>query len=293
VRYAFIQAHRDEFEVSVMCDVMNVSASGYYGWRARPDSERARAKRVLQALIRQTFEDTRKTYGSPRLYQHLKQNGVRCGEHRVARLMRDSGLVARHKRQFKPQTTDSSHGLPVAVNLLNQDFSATRPNQKWVADITFVATQEGWLYLAVVLDVFSRMVVGWAMSERCDAELVHAALCMAHTRRCAPPGLIVHSDRGSQYASQGHRELLDGLGFLHSMSRKGNCYDNAMMESFFSSLKIEEADRDDKEIYLTRAIARTYLFDYIETFYNRQRLHSSLGYMSPANFEAAAVALLP
>jgi len=276
-----------------MCAVMNVSASGYYAWRSRPASARERANQTLQALIAQVFEQTRQTYGSPRMYQQLKQEGVACGEHRVARLMREGGLVARYKRQFKPQTTDSSHSLPVAVNLLNQNFSATRPNQKWVADITFVATQEGWLYLAVVLDVFSRTVVGWAMSERCDAELVNAALRMAHMRRRAPPGLIVHSDRGSQYASQGHRALLDGLGFLHSMSRKGNCYDNAMMESFFSSLKIEEADRDDKEVYLTRAIAHTQLFDYIETFYNRQRLHSSLGYMSPANFEAAAVALLP
>lgn len=170
-----------------MCAVMNVSASGYYAWRSRPDSARERANQTLQALIAQVFEQTRQTYGSPRMYQQLKQDGVACGEHRVARLMRDSGLVARYKRQFKPQTTDSSHGLPVAVNLLNQDFSATRPNQKWVADITFVATQEGWLCLAVVLDVFGRMVVGWA-SERCDAELVNAPLCATWADRAFGSG---------------------------------------------------------------------------------------------------------
>ncbi len=287
MKYAFIELHREQFDVTVMCAVMAVSVSGYYAWRMRPESERAGANRALSALIAKSFADSRKTYGSPRLHQQLKQAGVACGRHRVARLMRDAGLAARRKRAFRPLATDSAHALPVAANLLAQDFSATAPNQKWVADITYIATQEGWLYLAAVLDVFSRMIVGWAMSERCDAELVNAALHMAHVRRAAGPGVIVHSDRGSQYASQGHRELLEGLGFLQSMSRAGNCYDNAMMESFFSSLKFEEVHVPDKEVYLTRALARTALFDYIEVFYNLQRLHSSLGYQSPAQFEAA------
>ena len=263
-----------EHTVTVMCAVMKVSLSGYYAWRKRPESARTRANQALGMLVKQAFEHSRKTYGSPRIYQHLKQMGIRCGKHRVARLMHQHGLIARTKSRFKPQTTDSAHTMPVAVNRLGQDFTATQPNQKWVADITFVATQEGWLYVAVVLDVFSRRVVGWAMHERCDTALVNAALRMAQGQRITQPGLIVHSDRGSQYASQDHRDLLEALGFLQSMSRKGNCYDNAMMESFFSTLKVEEADRSSQDIYLTRAMARTHLFDYIETFYNRQRLHS-------------------
>lgn len=271
----------------MMCAVMKVTLSGYYAWRKRPECERDQANEALGNLIEQAFERNRKTYGSPRMYQHLKQRGVRCGKHRVARLMQKQGLMARARPKFKPQTTNSAHGLLVADNRLNQDFTATHPNQKWVADITFIATQEGWLYLAVVLDVFSRKVIGWAMHERCDTELVNAALRMAQGQRITQPGLIVHSDRGSQYASQHHRELLEGFGFLQSMSRKGNCYDNAMMESFFSTLKVEEAARPGQNIYLTRVIARTHLFDYIETFYNRQRLHSSLGFISPVHFEAA------
>ena len=213
--------------------MLKVSVSGYYAWQVRPESERERANEVLTQKIQQVWQRSRKTYGSLRLHKQLNEDGVKCGKHRVARLMRTSGLNARAGRVYKPHTTDSTHALPIAANVLNQDFSASAPNQKWVSDITFIATQEGWLYLAVVMDLFSRMIVGWAMSEHYDAKLVMAALHMAQLHRHAQPGLLVHSEsgpprghRGSQYASEDHRDMLEGLGFLQSMSRTGNCYDN-------------------------------------------------------------------
>ena len=286
MRYAFIQAHRHEWPVGVMCELMAVSVSGYYAWQGRPESEREQANQVLSEAIQQTWERSRKTYGSPRMHQQLNQDGVPCGRHRVARLMREHGLKARSGRGYTPHGTDSRHDSPIAANVLNQEFTANAPNEKWVCDMTFIATQEGWLYLAVVMDLFSRRIIGWAMSTACDAALVMAALHMAQGCRHAPPGVLVHSDRGSQYASQDHRDMLNGLGFLQSMSRTGNCYDNAAMESFFSTLKFECANH--KEGYLTRALARTDIFDYIEVFYNRLRLHSSLSFNSPIHFEQAA-----
>ena len=281
--YGFIERHEAAYPIAVMCEVLEVGASGYYAWRVRPESERDQANEALKERIAQEWKRSRKTYGSPRMTAQLKAEGDRCGENRVARLMAESGLKARKRRVFQPYKTDSGHGLPVAANRLDRDFSASAPNQKWVGDVTFIATQEGWLYLAVWMDLFSRKIIGWAMSELCDAALVMAALRMAQANRQADSGVLVHSDRGSIYASADHRNLLETFGFLQSMSRKGNCWDNAAMESFFSSLKIEHVYA--KEVYLTRAIAQTDLFDYIEVFYNRQRLHSSLGFKSPVQFE--------
>lgn len=281
--YGFIERHEGEHPAAVMCAVLGVGASGYYAWRGRSASERLQADEALKTRIAEVWTASRRTYGSPRMTKALQAQGEQCGENRVARLMAESGLKARKKRMFQPAKTDSGHGLPVVPNMLDRAFAASAPNQKWVGDITFIATQEGWLYLAVWMDLFSRLIVGWAMSDTCDATLVTTALNMAQANRRAEPGLLVHSDRGSTYASYDHRAWLNTYGFLQSMSRKGNCWDNAAMESFFSSLKIEEVYA--KDIYLTRAIARTHLFNYIEAFYNRQRLHSSLGFISPVQFE--------
>lgn len=282
--YGFIERHETAYPITVMCQALEVGSSGYYAWRSRPASERAKANEMLEAKIAEVWQANRKCYGSPRVTAALRQQGHRCGKNRVARLMAKRGLKARQKRGFQPARTDSTHRLPVAPNRLARDFTASQPNQKWVGDVTYIATQEGWLYLAVWMDLFSRMIVGWAMSETCDAALVTTALKMAQTNRQAEEGVLVHSDRGSTYASHDHRACLEAYGFLQSMSRKGNCWDNAAMEAFFSSLKMEEVYPN--EIYLTRAIARTHLFDYIEVFYNRQRLHSTLDFNSPLQFEA-------
>lgn len=286
MRFAFIAANRSEFLIILMCKVLNVSVSGYYAWMKRPESERALANTELRERIAEVYKRNRKVYGSPRITKALEQEGVPCGENRVARLMVEAGITADQKPKFKPQSTDSVHDLPIARNILDQDFTATQPNQKWVADITYIGTQEGWLYLAVVLDLYSRMIVGWSMSEHPNSELVTAAMKMATTARPAAAGVIVHSDRGSQYASGQHREMLEACGFLQSMSGRGNCYDNAAMESWFSTLKRECANA--KEEFTSRSAARLEIFDYIETFYNRTRLHSTLGYRSPVQFEAMA-----
>jgi len=282
--YGFIEAQEEQYPVEVMCTALAVNPSGYYAWRERPESGREQANRKLLARIKTVWVSSRKTYGSPRMAAQLQAEGVECSENRVARLMAESGLKARKTKGFEPQTTDSNHALPVAPNLLDQDFTATAPNQKWVGDITYIPTDQGWLYLAVWMDLFSRMIVGWSMSEHPDAALVTDALGMAQANRGAAPGLLIHSDRGSQFASADHRDALSAHGFLQSMSRKGNCYDNAAMESFFSTLKIELVYA--QEVYLTRDIARTNLVDYIEVFYNRQRMHTTLGFKSPAKFEA-------
>lgn len=282
--YGFIERHEAAYSIAAMCHALEVGSGGYYAWRRRPASERAKANEALEAKIAEVWQANRMSYGSPRMTAALRKQGYRCGKNRVARLMAKRGLKARKKRGFQPVRTDSKHRLPVAPNRLARDFTASQPNQKWVGDVTYIATGEGWLYLAVWMDLFSRMIVGWAMSETCDATLVTAALTMAQTNRQAEEGVLVHSDRGSTYASHDHRALLDAYGFLQSMSRKGNCWDNAAMEVFFSSLKMEEVY--PKELYLTRAIARTHLFDYIEVFYNRQRLHSTLDFNSPLQFEA-------
>ncbi len=280
MKYRFIDAHRAVYPVGRICQVLGVSRSGYYAWRERPLSERKQTNTRLLLHIRAVYQESRRTYGSRRVYHELRAQGIACSRHRIARLMRHDGLRAVQRQRYK-QTTRPNPRLPVAPNILNQDFTAQRPNQKWVADFTHIPTAQGWLYLAAVLDVFSRQIVGWSMSERQQTALVEDALHMALARRCPQTGLLHHSDRGSQYASHDYQKLLAKEHIQVSMSRSGNCYDNAMVESFFATLKAECVDRR----FATRAEARSVIFDYIERWYNRRRRHSSLGYLSPAGFE--------
>lgn len=283
--YAIIDAHRDQGSVETMCRALDVSVSGYYAWCKREPSPRQQADASLLEQIRSIQQDGRGLYGSPRIHSALQKKGVACSRKRVARLMRQHGLNSRRRQKHRIGTTDSRHNRPVAPNLLDRDFNAAAPNQKWVGDIVGLWTGQGWLYLATVLDVFSRMIVGWAMSDHRDEDLVESALRMALRRRGIPPdsGLLHHTDRGSQYTADDYLALLAARGIQVSMSRKGDPYDNAMMESFFSTLR---AELTELEVFPTRAAARLAVFDYVEVFYNRQRLHSSLGYLSPAAFEA-------
>jgi len=271
-----------------MCRVLEVSRSGYYAWRKRPESLGAQRRTRLLVAIRAAHAQGRRHYGSPRVHAALATGGERCCVNTVARLMREDGLRVKARRKFRV-TTDSSHHLPVAENLLGRDFTAAAPNQKWVADITYIPTGEGWLYLASVLDLHARRLVGWAMSERMKADLVIGALGMAIEQRRPPAGLIHHSDRGGQYASHAFREMLAAHGLRASMSRKGDVYDNAAMESCFGTLKKELVNDAH---YATRAEAKQSIFEYIEVFYNRQRLHSTLDYRSPVEYEQA-VAVVP
>ncbi len=277
-----MQQHKTEFPISVMCEVLSVSRSGYYAWLKNPESKRKQSNSKLREKIRTIHRDSGEAYGSPRVYQALKEQGETCSENRVARLMREDGLRAKTKRRFKA-TTNSEHNLPVAPNLLDRNFSPEAPNQVYAGDITYIWTAEGWLYLAVVIDLFSRSVVGWAMNKQMTRQLVMNALTMAVQRRRPPSGVVFHSDRGSQYASGDFQKLLTKHGMRCSMSRKGNCWDNAPIESFFGSLKQELVFHQK---YPTRFHARQSLFEYIERFYNRRRLHSTLGYKSPADYEA-------
>jgi putative transposase len=286
MRFCFIEDHRADFPVRTMCAVLEVSASGYYAWRNRPESAQAGADRALVADIRRVHAGNRGIYGSPRVHAALLAEGRRLGVNRIARLMRHHGIQGRHKRRA-PRTTDSKHSHPVAPNLLERQFSAPAPNRIWLADITYIPTGEGWLYLAVVLDMFSRRVVGWAMSETMPQELTIAALQMAITNRRPGPGLVHHSDRGSQYAARAYRRLLEEHHMLCSMSRKGDCWDNAPMESFFGSMKTE---LDDGTVFETRQAAKSAVFSFIEGFYNRFRLHSAIGYCSPISKEQIAAA---
>jgi transposase InsO family protein len=264
-----------------LCRAVEVSRSGYYAWCRSLESERTRANRTLLEAIREIYEGSRGIYGAPRIHHELRIQGHPCGRHRVARLMRRAGLRARMKRRYRV-TTRSEHRHPTAPNLLAQRFHAERANQAWVADITYIATREGWLYLAVVIDLFSRRVIGWATSGTMTRALVIDALHVALGRRRASPGLVHHSDRGSQYASNEYQLLLAREGFVCSMSGRGNCYDNAVAESFFHTLKTELVHHHR---YETRAEAHASLFEYIEGFYNRQRKHSALGYQSPSEYE--------
>lgn len=284
MRYAFIKEHRTEWPLRVVCEVLALSVSGYYRWRKRWPSARFRRRVVLRAAIHEAYGVGRQTYGSPRIHAVVQARGVPCCVNTVAKIMREDGLRAKTRRKYRA-TTDSSHGLPVAENLLARDFQRSASNQVWVSDITFIPTDEGWLYLATTLDLYSRRVVGWSMRERMTADLVIGALGMAITQRHPPTGLMHHSDRGSQYASGAFQRMLAAHGLVCSMSRKGEVYDNAVMESFYGTLKRELVHFAR---YATRDEARQAIFEWIEVFYNRQRLHSSLGYRSPADYEAAA-----
>lgn len=285
MRYRFIAEQQPEYPVSVLCAALDVSVSGYYAWRRRGPSQRQQDDQRLGAQIAQVFRAGRGVYGSPRVHARLQADGMCCGRKRVARLMQEQGLAARRPRHT-PRTTDSQHTQPVAPNVLARDFGATAPNQKWVADITAIPTRSGWLYLAAILDVYARRVVGWAMDRLRDERLAVTALQMALTRRRPSPGLLHHSDRGSQYTSSSYQALLAQHGIAVSMSRKGDCYDNALMESFFGTLKAECVERQS---FQTQAEAHACLFEYLEVFYNRQRVHSALGYRSPIAFEQSAV----
>jgi transposase InsO family protein len=266
-----------------MCRVLRVSAGGYYDWRGRPESSRAGKRHALVVAIKAVHGEVKARYGSPRIHAELVARGLPCSLNTVARLMREHGIAAKTKRKFR-RTTDSSHDRPVAENVLNRQFEPGAANRAWTADITYIATGEGWLYLAAVEDLHSRQIVGWSMGSRINSRLVVDALEMAVSRRLPGEGLVAHSDRGSQYASEHYRGILAGRGIVCSMSRRANCWDNAPMESFFASLKKELVHGED---YATREEARASIFEYIEVFYNRVRRHSSLGYMSPAEYERA------
>ena len=281
MKYAFIQEHEAVFLVSRMCRVFEVSRSGFYEWLSRPESARKQADRQLTEGIKQAFEDSRQTYGTRRIQNDLDQQGQCVSRARIGRLMRQAGLRGKTRRRFRA-TTNSNHTLPVAPNRLDRQFQVAEPDRVYVGDITYVATGEGWLYLAVFLDLFSRQVVGWAMSAWMTADLVVDALQMARWRRRPGEGLLVHSDRGSQYASGRFQTMLKDHGYIGSMSRKGNCWDNAPAESFFHTLKTELIHHCRFE---TREEAKQQIFEYIEVFYNRQRKHSTVGYQTPAEFD--------
>jgi transposase InsO family protein len=285
VKFAFI---RDQlagaFPVRACCGVLAVSPAGYYAWRDRPDSARARRRGELAAKVRAVHEANRRVYGSPRVHAALAASGERVCANTVAKVMRQQQIRARTSRKYAPRTTDGRHERPVAANVLGRQFDAGLPNRKWAADITYVPTGEGWLYPAGVIDLCSRKVVGWSMAGHMRTDLVADALNMALARRGPAPGLLHHSDRGVQYASDDYRHLLQTHGVACSMSGKGDCWDNAVMESFWGTLKRELVNH---QRYATREQARASIFEYVEVFYNRHRLHSSLGYVSPERFEAS------
>lgn len=281
MKYQFIEGHKHEFAVAVMCGVLAVSESGFYAWRKRLTCRRKQEDAHLTQKIRQVFEEHHGRYGSPRIYRDVYEEGIKCSRKRVARLMREEALSARSKRR-RVITTKRDEKHPVAPNLLNRDFHAEEPDKKWASDITYIPTKQGWLYVAVILDLYSRMVVGWSMSGNCDEKLVEHALEQALVRRHPKAGLLHHSDRGSQYTSQAYQAYLQRYGIQSSMSRKGNCWDNAAMESFFGTLKDECVQ---ETFYSSHEEARSSIFTYIEAYYNRIRRHSTLGYMSPLQYE--------
>jgi putative transposase len=284
MKFAFIAAQLAAHPVAMSCQVLAVSRAGYYAWLGRPPSLRQRRRLALAEQIRAVHVQSREVYGSPRVCRALQAAQQPVCENTVARIMRERGLRAKRKRKFVPRTTDSLHQQPVAANVLDRQFAASARDRKWAADITYVATDEGWLYLAGVIDLWSRKIVGWSMAEHLETDLVGDALGMAIARRGPAAGLLHHSDRGVQYASEFYQELLRRTRMTCSMSGKGDCWDNAVMESFWSTLKTELVHHKH---YATREEARSSIFEYIEVFYNRQRLHSSLGYVSPEAFEAS------
>jgi putative transposase len=282
--YRFIEEHTDQWPVRLLCETLEVSPAGYYAWRQRPRSTREQRRDALLVEVRAIHTQFKARYGSPRVHAELVARGHGCCVNTVAKVMREAGIAAKTARKFRCATTDSDHDLPVAENLLGRQFDPSVANEAWVADITYIPTREGWLYLAAVEDLYSRRVVGWAMDERMESRLVVDALALAVQRRLPGEGLLAHSDRGSQYASDHYQRLLAKHGITCSMSRRADCWDNAPMESFFASLKKELVHGADFE---TRAEARAAIFEYIEVFYNVQRRHSSLGYVSPAEYEQA------
>ena len=277
-----IDALQTEHSIAALCVALSVSRSGYYAWKSRAPGPRAQENASLLTLIAQAHQQSRQTYGSPRVTRWLRAHGQRCGRNRIARLMRGAGLHSRLRRRFRVCLTDSDHDLPIAANQLLHRAAPARPDAVWLADITYVPTAEGWLYVAGVLDRCSRRCVGWAMSDTLATSLPLSALEMALTQPHPPRGLVHHTDRGVQYASEAYRQRLAAAGVVPSMSRRGNCYDNALIESFWSSLKRELVHRCE---FTTRAEAQAAIFEWLEVFYNRERLHSALGYQSPVDFE--------
>ena len=285
MRYQFIRDHAPAHRVSALCRALRVSRSGYYGWKTRPECARARENRRLLARIRAVHARSREAYGTVKTWRTLTDQGVYCGHNRVARLRRRHGIEARRRRRFRLAYA-ARNSEPAAPNLLDRQFTVEAPDRVWVGDITFIPTREGWLHLAVLLDLCSRKVVGWAMSERQNRQLATDALVMAIERRQPRPGLVHHTDQGILYASAAYREILKAHHLVPSMSRKGDCYDNAVAESFFSGLKNELVWSND---FRTRAEARSAIFEWIEVFYNRERLHQTLDYVSPVRYEERVV----
>lgn len=286
MKYTFIKSHRNAYPITLLCKVMGVSRRGFYNWLDRPLSKRAEDNQRLTKAIFLIFTQNRCVYGAPRIHRALLAQGHQCSLNRVARLMRQANIVPKTVRKFRV-TTDSRKSIKPAKNHLNRQFSPPSKNQAWAADVTYIPTREGWLFLAVVLDLHSRRVVGWSMAKRLDSKLSQKALQSALQQRQTSEGLLIHSDRGKEYYAHNYQAILKSHGMICSMSRKGDCYDNAVVESFFHSLKVELVHHND---YFTRDEARGSLFDYIELFYNRQRLHSHLDYLSPVQFEERSVA---
>lgn len=281
MKYAFIRAHERDFQVQLMCEILGVSRSGYYAFYDKQPSKQQQANEVLDIQIKNIHSAHKGRYGTPRIHRELQAQGNRCGRHRVARRLRVLGLKTRPKRRFVT-TTDSRHSLPVSPNLLDRDFAAAAPNQKWVGDITYIWTTEGWMYLATMIDLYSRAVIGWSLQDSMTKTLVCDALQMALWRRGFPIGVIVHSDRGSQYCSDAYQALIKQYQLKCSMSRRGNCWDNAVAESFFHTLKTELIYEMQ---YLTKAETKQKIFEYLEVYYNRKRRHSSIDYRTPHDFE--------
>ena len=283
--FQLVDAEKAHYPVWVLCDALDVSRSGFYAWKKRPPAARVASDEKLAVEIAATHTKSKRRYGSPRIHRALRKRGIRVGRKRVARVMREKGIVGRQKQRFR-RTTDSNHANPIAPNLVARDFAPAAPNKLWAGDVTYIATSEGWAYLAVLLDLFSRRVVGWAISANNDTALALAALQRAvRGRHFVPAGLLHHTDRGSPYASDDYRKALTSHGMIASMSRKGDCWDNAPSESFFATLRAELVD---DERYPTLHVAETSIGDYIENFYNVERLHSTLDYVSPIEFELKA-----
>jgi putative transposase len=282
VKFDFVAKHRGAWPVAMLCEALGVSRSGFYGWLTRPRSQRSLDDNVISQQIRRSFLDSDRTYGARRVWRDVLEAGLHCGLHRIERLMQAHALRARPRRRGLPLDRADRPSAAIAPNLLDRAFEATAPDQKWVADFTYLWTAQGWLYVAAVLDLYSRRVVGWSMQSQMTAQLVTDALMMAIWRRGRPQSVMHHSDRGSQYTSEQFQRLLGELGVTCSMSRSGDVWDNSAMESFFSSLKTE---RTARKVYRTRADAKADVFDYIERFYNTRRRHSTIGYVSPVQFE--------